>query len=100
MLFALRPETEKKLEIDDSVNERIVWYRLKGKHVNITIVQVYAPTDEKTVYEIDEFYEKLREVVGTVRHHDVLLLPLLLYSQFHTSQAVYRACWLESFRFC
>ena len=62
------------LERYECINERIVWCRLKGKYVNVTIVQVYAPTEEKTDEEKEEFYIRLKEVIRSVKQHDMLLL--------------------------
>ena len=72
--IALGPKTEKMLERYEAVSERMVWCRLKGKFVNITVIQVYAPTEDKPDDEKDDFYEQLREVVRTVKQHDMLLL--------------------------
>ena len=72
--IALTPTTEKMLEEYQCVNERLVWCRLKGKYVNVTVVQAYAPTEDKTDEEKEEFYESLRAVVENVRQHDMLIL--------------------------
>ena len=60
-------KAEKMLERYESVNERIVWCRLKGKYANVTVVQVYAPTEDKADEEKDEFYGRLGEVVRSVK---------------------------------
>ena len=72
--IALGQSAEKMLERYECVNERIVWCRLKGKYVNVTIVQVYAPTEEKTDEEKEDFYIRLKEVIRSVKQHDMLLL--------------------------
>ena len=41
--------------------------RLKGKYANVTVVQVYAPTEDKADEEKDEFYGRLGEVVRSVK---------------------------------
>ena len=66
--------TEKMLEEYQCVNERLVWCRLKGKYINVTVVQAYAPTEDKTDEQKEEFYESLRAVVENVRQHDMLIL--------------------------
>ena len=48
------------------VNERIVWVRLKVEGVWVTVVQVYAPTEDSSVLVKDEFFQKLQETVGSV----------------------------------
>ena len=72
--IALGQSAEKMLERYECINERIVWCRLKGKYVNVTIVQVYAPTEEKTDEEKEDFYIRLKEVIRSVKQHDMLLL--------------------------
>ena len=72
--IALGPKTEKMLERYECISERIVWCRLKGRYGNITVVQVYAPTEDKTDEEKNDFYDQLSEVVRNVKRHDMLLL--------------------------
>ena len=72
--IALSSRTENMLERYGCVSERIVWCRLKGRYTNVMVVQVYAPTEEKTDEEKDEFYGRLGEVVRSTKRHDMLLL--------------------------
>ena len=46
--IALGPRAEKMLERYECVNERIVCCRLRGKYSNLTVVQVYAPPEDKS----------------------------------------------------
>ena len=48
----------------NAVNDRILLIRIQGKPVNITAIQVYAPTSDAEDEEIDEFYTTLQEVLG------------------------------------
>ena len=43
------------------INGRIRTIRLKGKFHNITLINVHAPTEEKTEEEKDMFYDDLQE---------------------------------------
>ena len=71
--IALGPKAEKMLERYECVNERIIWCRLKGKYSNVTVVQLYAPTKDKSDEENDEFQGRLGEVVRPVKRHAMLL---------------------------
>jgi len=56
------------------VDERIVWIRLKIEGVWVTVVQVYAPTEDRTQSVKDEFYVKLQDTVGRVARGDLLIV--------------------------
>ncbi|XP_039278798.1 craniofacial development protein 2-like [Nilaparvata lugens] len=56
------------------VNERISTLRLRSQFFNITLVCVYAPTEDADEEEKERFYEKLEEVVDEIAHHDVKIL--------------------------
>ena len=40
-------------------NDRMISVRFQGKVVNITVIQVYAPTSNAEVAEVEWFYEDL-----------------------------------------
>ena len=39
------------------MNEKMISVDFQGKPFNITVIQVYAPTTDAKVPEIDQFYE-------------------------------------------
>ena len=45
-----------------------------SRYVNLSIIQVYAPTNEANVEDKDNFYEHLQTVVDSVHKHDILLV--------------------------
>jgi hypothetical protein len=55
------------------VNDRIMTIRLQGKPVNMTIVQVYAPTANDTEEEHDKFYSVLQETMDGIHKGDALI---------------------------
>jgi len=57
--FYLSRDMEKALMGYNPVNERIVLVRIRGRHRNLTIIQVYAPTTQADDEEIEAFYEEL-----------------------------------------
>eukprot|EP00112_Aurelia_sp_Birch-Aquarium-sp1_P017361 Seg4013.3 transcript_id=Seg4013.3/GoldUCD/mRNA.D3Y31 product="Craniofacial development protein 2" protein_id=Seg4013.3/GoldUCD/D3Y31 len=56
------------------VNGRIISLRLQGHPVNYTIIQVYSPTTYAEVQEIEEFYDKLQQVIDTTAKGDTLFI--------------------------
>ena len=45
------------------VSERLIMVKLKGKPFDVNIIQVYAPTQDHTENEIEEFYENLQQLM-------------------------------------
>jgi hypothetical protein len=56
------------------VSSRIVSARFQGRHINITVIQVYAPTTAAEEEEVDRFYEDLQSEVNQVARHDMLMI--------------------------
>ena len=56
------------------VNNRLMTVRLKGKHVNITVIQCYAPTNESDDMDKEEFYSMLQAETEKTPRHDVLVV--------------------------
>ena len=56
------------------VNERCVMVRLKIERVGITLVQVYAPTDDKANDTKEEFYAALQEVIARAQRGDKVVV--------------------------
>ena len=54
------------------VCDRISTIRLQCMPVNMTILQVYAPTSTAEEEEMEEFYEKVQHVVDDIPRGDVL----------------------------
>ena len=44
-------------------NERMISVRFQGKPFNITVIQVYAPTNNAEVAEAERFYEDLQDLL-------------------------------------
>ena len=45
-----------------------------GKPINITVIQVYAPTSNAEEAEVEWFYEDLQDLVELTPEKDVLLI--------------------------
>ena len=56
------------------ISDRIIYARFFSMYVKLSIIQVYAPTNEANVEDKDNFYEQLQTVVDSVHKHDILLV--------------------------
>ena len=70
----LSQNTAKSLLEYRPVNERLITAQLQGNHGSITLVQFYAPTNDSSKDEKNQFYSSLKTVVEQVPTHDVLVV--------------------------
>ena len=56
------------------ISDRIIYARFFSRYVKLSIIQVYAPTNEANVKDKENFYEQLQTVVESVHKHDILLV--------------------------
>uniref|UniRef100_A0A8D9EV91 Craniofacial development protein 2 n=1 Tax=Cacopsylla melanoneura TaxID=428564 RepID=A0A8D9EV91_9HEMI len=56
------------------ISDRVMLLQLKGRPVDINIVQVYAPTADKKDEEIYELYHSIDEVLKKLKKEDVTLV--------------------------
>ena len=65
----LRKGMEKCLMEWKPINSRLMKIRMRGKHIDITVIQSYAPTNDNEEESKDAFYNQLQdELVSTPRH--------------------------------
>ncbi|CAM2723797.1 unnamed protein product [Rotaria socialis] len=55
-------------------NDRIISIRLLGKPINVTVIQVYAPTTGADDEEIEDFYVSLQQLVDTTPKKDTIVI--------------------------
>ena len=55
-------------------NDRMISVRLQGKHFNITVIQVYAPTSNAEETEVEWFYEGLQDLLELTPQKGVLFI--------------------------
>lgn len=70
----LKKGVEKSLIEWKPVNSRLMKIRLRGKQINTTIIQCYAPTNDSDDTRKDEFYEQLQAVLETTPRHDMRIV--------------------------
>jgi len=58
----------------DTVSDRILSVRFRGKKANITIVQVYAPTLIASEEEHESFYNDLQCIIDKTPQGDVVMV--------------------------
>src|SRR6218665_1449914 len=58
----------------DMVSDRILSVRFRGRKVNITIVQVYAPTSMASEEEQDSFFNKLQSTIDRTPKEDIIMV--------------------------
>ena len=55
-------------------NDRMISVRFQGKPFNITVIQVYAPTNNAKEAEVERFYEDLQDLLELTNKKDVLFI--------------------------
>ena len=55
-------------------NDRIISVRFQGKPLNITVIQVYAPTSNAEEAAAEKFYEDLQDLLELTCKKDVLFI--------------------------
>ena len=56
------------------ISDIIIYARFFSRYVKLSIIQVYAPTNEANVEDKNNFYEQHQTVVDSVHKHDILLV--------------------------
>ena len=55
-------------------NDRMIFVHFQGKPFNITVIQVYAPTNNAEEAEVEYFYEDLQDLLELTPKKDVLFI--------------------------
>ena len=55
-------------------NDRMISVHFQGKPINITVIQVYAPTSNAEEAEVERFYKDLQDFLKLTSKKDVLFI--------------------------
>ena len=66
--------TAKRVLGYNPINDSLISLRLQAKPINITIIQVYAPTSSATDDVMDEFYNQLQDTLDTASKRDAVFV--------------------------
>ena len=58
----------------DAISKMTEWSLFQSKPLNITVIQVYAPTSNAEEAELEQFYEDLQDFVERTPQKDVLFI--------------------------
>lgn len=72
--FCLSSTARRSLADLKTYSERIIVITLKCKWFNLSIVNVYAPTEDKEDNEKDLFYSEVQKVIDEVPKHNILMV--------------------------
>ena len=70
----LRKRMEKSLLEWKPVSSHLMTARLRGRHTNSTLIQCYAPTNDRKDTDKEAVYRKLQAERDTVPHHDLTIV--------------------------
>jgi len=72
--LVIAPHVIKSLTSWVAVSDRLLTARFTHRHGDLTIIAVYAPTENATDAEKDEFYSSLETILVSVGPHDQLII--------------------------
>jgi exonuclease III len=72
--FLLTKKIQKYIINFDLHNDRLCKLRIKGKYNNITLINAYAPTEDKTEELKEQFYDDLQCIVDKVTKRDLIII--------------------------
>jgi len=57
------------------VSERIICVKIRAKHVDVIVIQTYAPTSDAAQADVDKFYHQIDDVIkAQKKYQDCLII--------------------------
>lgn len=72
--FILDKETAKSIMGYNPISPRVITIWLKAHPINLTIIQVYAPTSDASDEDLEAFYNTVQEAMDKAAPRDMLML--------------------------
>jgi exonuclease III len=72
--FFIMKEIQKRVISYEPYNNRLCKLRIKGKFNNITLINAYAPTEDKTEEIKEQFYEDLQSITDKAPKSDTIII--------------------------
>ena len=70
----LRKEARRSVTSWHPVSDRLLFARLLHRHGHLSVVVAYAPTEQATDVDKNQFYDQLNTTIRSVHRHDELVL--------------------------
>lgn len=58
----------------NAINDRMISIKIHSKPVNLNIIQVYAPTSDSNVEEIEQFYGELETILQKIPNREITII--------------------------
>ncbi|KAM0734063.1 Craniofacial development protein 2 [Formica fusca] len=72
--FYVEKKIRKSVLLFEPINDRICRLRLRGRFQNISMVAVYAPTEDRDEEDKDKVYDDLVGACSRISRHDLILI--------------------------
>ena len=72
------------------ISERIIQAGEYSKYIKLTVIHVYAPTEDADEQEKDEFYTRLQDVIDGVNTRDMIIVCML---RLDTKTGIMKELW-------
>jgi exonuclease III len=71
--FIIHPNTAKEIKKIEHISERIIILKIHGTRTSTTIIQIYAPTNDKAE-EKEHFFNTLSDIINQIPTNDDLFI--------------------------
>ena len=72
--FIIDKEASKALKGYDPISPRVIKIRLEARPINITLIQVYAPTADSPEQELEDFHSTVQTAIDQSPSRDMLII--------------------------